>query len=266
MARTGRIAICLLSAVASGAAASPRQCGLLPGPERTITHVVDGATLVLDDGTTVRLANLAVPHVVQGEEPASGDAAGHELLRSVAAQATARLWFDQQPADRHGVARAHVTVKADGQDRWLQVVLLEAGHGRVDARLGERACVAPLLSAEAKARAAAAGVWSISAFRIRPALPAYDLIAYRGTFQIVQGEVVSVETIRDLSLLVLGRDRRRAVTISLRSNDRDLLGPLGGDLRRLIGRRIEARGFVDTRSGGGPDLNVSLSGDVRLVP
>jgi micrococcal nuclease len=260
------IATGLVSALATASAASPRLCGLLPGPERTIARVLDAATLVLDDGTTVRLANLAVPRHAQGDDRLAAEDAGRDVLQSIAVQAKARLWLDQQPMDRHGFRRAQVTVRGGGQDRWLQVMLLEGGHARVDARHGERACVAPLLTAEAQARAAGAGVWSISAFRVRPAVPAFDLWAYRGTFQIVHGEVASVETARDLSRLVLGGDRRRALTISLRANDRDLLGPLGGDLRSLIGKRIEARGYVETRSGGGQDLNVSLSGDVRLAP
>jgi micrococcal nuclease len=260
------ISPCLLSAIVTTSIASPRQCGLLPGPERTIARVLDAATLVLDDGMTVRLANLALPRNAQGADRLAADDVGRDVLQSIAAQATARLWLDQQSIDRHGFKRAQVTVRAGGQDRWLQVMLLEGGHARVDARHGERACVAPLLTAEAQARAAGAGVWSISAFRVRPAVPAFDLWAYRGTFQIVQGEVASVETARDLSRLVLGRDRRRALTISLRANDRELLGPLGGDLRSLVGKRIEARGYVETRIGGGPDVNVSLSGDVRLAP
>lgn len=269
MARIGLVSMSIaLTVLSSGVVtAAPRGCLLQGGPERTVTRIVDAVTLGLDDGTVVRLANVAVPPT--GEPSGSSTSAEERAktaLTTAVAQRSVRLWFDTARQDRHGITRAHVMMRVEGEDRWLQSMLVEAGHVRVDARHGERACVTALLAPEATARAAGAGVWSSMAFRVRAATPAWDLRLYRGTFQIIQGEVMRVETGRDVMRLVLGQDRRRALSVSVRTNDRDLIGVLGGNVQALVGRRIEARGFLATRPGGAPDIDVSLSGDVRLVP
>src|SRR5690348_13278926 len=49
------------SAIADLAKTSPSVCTLEPGPVRTVTRVVDGETIVLDDGKAVRLIGALAP-------------------------------------------------------------------------------------------------------------------------------------------------------------------------------------------------------------
>jgi micrococcal nuclease len=245
-------------------------CNLVAGPERTVARVVTGDTLILDDGSRVRLANVLVPRAadVGQDGQLAAERAALAALDQAARGKAVRLRFDTARTDRHGTLRAHVMLVAPGAETWVQARLLADGHARVDARIGERSCVGDLLAAEDVARANAAGLWVDSAHRVRAALPARDLAGYRGTFQIITGKVHSVESSRDLWRLLLGPDRRRDVSVSLRANDRDVLGGLGGDAQALVGKTIEARGWLDQRAGsfGGPDIDVSLAGHIRLVP
>lgn len=262
-----RVIFAGLVACASGGAAA---CTLEAGPERTVTRVVSADTLQFDDGSRVRLANILTPRAGDGESDpteAEREASIRKVVEGLAAGKTIRLRYDQTRKDRYGMTRAHVVLLAEGRETSLQALLVGGGHARVDVRLGERACAAELLAAEDAARANALGLWTESRYRVRAVTYPRDLLAYRGTFQIVSGTVVAVEAARDLTRLLFGTDRRRALSVSFRSSDRDILGPLGGDARALVGQTVEARGWIDQRSGsfGAPDIDVSLAGHVRLV-
>jgi micrococcal nuclease len=245
-------------------------CTLDKGPERTVARAMAPDTLQLDDGTTVRLANLLSPHASDNSlTPQEHDSQirARQALERLAVGKAIRLRFDSARKDRYGVTRAHVMLLDAEREIWLQHILLAEGHARFEGRLGERACVGELLAAEDTARGGALGLWTNSLYRVREARQPRDLALYRGTFQIITGVVTSVETARDLTRLILGGDRRRAASVSFRSNDRDLLGGLGGDARTLIGETVEARGWLDQRPGsfGAPDIDVSLAGHVRRI-
>jgi hypothetical protein len=92
-----------------------------------------------------------------------------------------------------------------------------------------------------------------------------DITAFRGTFQIVTGTVETVENGRGVVRLILGDDRRRDLALSIRATDRDTAGSLGGDLKRLSGRQVEVRGWLTQRAFGGPEIDLSLAGHMRLL-
>ncbi len=251
-------------------AAAAAECRLSPGPEKTVSRVIDGETLALDDGSRVRLSGALAPRaadagVAAGQWPA--EAAARAALDQLVAGKAVRLRFDVTRQDRHGQWLAQVYVGATGDETWVQAALLAAGHARADAAVGQRACADDLVAREGIARTTGAGLWSVPAYRIRDVTPARDIAAYAGTFQIVTGRVQAVERARDMTRLLLGADRRRAVSVSIRSNDRDVVGALGGDLQQLKGRMIEARGWIGQRPGrfAGPDLDLTLAGYVRVL-
>ena len=164
-----------------------------------------------------------------------------------------------------GPLRPHCRQLTLGEGPSVQCELLRAGHARVDAIDGQRGCVATLIAAELEARAAGRGLWHESAYRVRTAVPARDLAGYIGTFQIVTGRIARVETAGGATRLILGPDRRRDLALVIRAGDRDTAGRLGGDLKRLEGREVEARGWLLQRPAGGPEINVSTAGHVRLL-
>ena len=250
------------------ASAHADDCVLERGPERTVARVIDAETVALDDGSTVRLAGILAPRARDaGVGPGLwlAEQAAFKALEDFVVAKPVRLRFDRVRLDRHGRQLAHLQPIGEPEAPSIQHALVAAGHARVDAIEGQRGCVASLLAAEAEAQAAARGLWSEPAYRVRTATPARDITAFRSTFQIVTGRVVRVETNRDATRLILGDDRRRDLSLAVRSNDRDTAGALGGDLKRLEGREVEARGWLIQRVSGGPEIDISLAGHVRLI-
>lgn len=267
----GALWLVALSVVAAPAVVAQADCSLPSfGPDRVVARVIDGETLELSDGARVALANVMAPKSIDFAMDADRldmAAAATAALDALVTGQSVRLFVDAAPKDRYGQPRAIVQLSGQSQAPSVQVLLARDGLVRALGRLGERACADVILRAEDEARAGGRGLWAVPMFRVRPATPARDLAALRGTFQIVTGIVHAVERRRDRDRLVLGPERRRDLTISLRANDRGLVGALGGDLAALVGRRVEARGWLAGRSGGfgALDMDVSLIGHVRII-
>ncbi len=255
----------MLCLAAQGAGA---ECRLDKGPERTVARVIDAETVELDDATRVRLSGIVAPRARDAGVPDGRWGPETEAMTALDALVTAkavRLQFDKTRRDRHGNTLAHLIRVDDAEGPSVQEHLLAAGHARVDAVDGQRACIETLLAAENIARAGGRGLWSEPAYRVRAAEPARDIAAYVGTLQVITGTVAKVESGRGVVRLMLGDDRRRDVSLTIRSTDRDTAGLFGGDLKQLTGRQVEARGWLTQRPGGGPEIDVSLAGHVRVL-
>src|SRR5262249_44030942 len=134
-----------LSAIVCPVAAQ-ETCKLATMGVGTVTSVRDGRTLFLDDGRELRLAAIEV-----GDD-------GLAALQSLVAGRDLRLGKLGPESDRYGrlVALAYL----DDQGPSVQQSMLEQGHARVSARIGNKACADLLLSAERTARAARRGLWA----------------------------------------------------------------------------------------------------------
>ncbi len=254
--------------------AAQAECRLENGPERTVARVIDGETVQLDDGSTIRLAGFLAPRASDtsvAEDRWPPEAAARAALDALVTAKAVRLQFDATRRDRHGNTLAHLMLASDPDGPSVQARLLASGHGRVDAIVGQRGCIDELLAAETGARATARGLWTEPAYRVRIAVPARDVLAFRGTFQVITGTVVRVETGRGVTRLMLGedgisgKDWRRDLALVVRSTDRDTAGLFGGDLKRLTGRQVEVRGWLTQRLSGGPEIDLSMAGHMRLL-
>ncbi len=127
-----------------------------------VRSVIDGRTLVLEDGREVRLAAIEVaPLAGAGEQPHGG--AGRAAQRALSELALGRaiaLSQDTGSADRYGRTLAHAAVSQDQPERSLQQELLAQGHARLGARVEPAACLAELRARERHARQAALGLWA----------------------------------------------------------------------------------------------------------
>jgi micrococcal nuclease len=260
--------LCAATCGLQAASLQAADCRLIRGPDKTVARVLDSETLILDDGSRLRLSGALAPRAADVGAPSgqwASEQAAHAALETLTAGQSVSLHYDTTRQDRHGQWLAQVYV---GSDTWVQGALLRAGHARVDATRGQRACIDALVGQEAIARAATAGLWAEAAYRVRDARVARDIAAYRGTYQIVTGRVHTVERARDKTRLILGPDRRRDVSLSILSTDREVIGRLGGDLQLLKGRLIEGRGWIGQRLGGfaAPDIDVTLTGHVLVHP
>lgn len=200
-----------------------------------VVRVVDGDTLRLIDGRRIRLIGIDAPELGRAgrsDEPFAV-AARRRLEKLVSdSDGRVRLSFEGRVQDRHGRYLAHVF----GADRrsW-EAELLRAGLGFAVAMTPSTALGGCLFAAERSARAAGRGLW-----RRSPVLEPGQL--RRSGFALVRGQVLAVE--RNAGGLWLELDGGLVLRVAP-----EALGHFDERrLRRLVGRQVEARGWVVERS------------------
>ncbi|GAB6167415.1 hypothetical protein JCM19992_34150 [Thermostilla marina] len=130
-----------------------------------VERVVDGDTLLLADGTRVRLIGIDTPETVAPNRPV--EPFGPEATRFVkeqlaASQMIVRLEYDGPRTDKFGRTLAHVWIAEDDGERLLSELIVRAGLATVEDRYTfSEAVKERLRRAEAEARAAKRGIWSL---------------------------------------------------------------------------------------------------------
>ncbi len=161
------LAIAAVAALAACGRASPLE-SLTPGERGRVVRIIDGDSLALETGLTVRLVSLESPSRAYGDrsaDPYSEEAA--RLLEDLALGREVRLFYPGLTRDRYDRALAHVeTIDALGPDYWLNLEMARRGGGRVriypdTATLGEH-----LIAAENAARSEDLGLWRTGSFDI----------------------------------------------------------------------------------------------------
>ena len=250
MARLAVVLLLILTVKAAGAASEPAvplPAALAFDTEARVVEVVDGSTVLLDDGERVRLAGIEPPKYIAGDA-----ASGLELLAETARQTLARLVQGRRvglavggvPRDRYGRLRAHLVRSDDGT--WIQGTLLAAGLARVHSLVDDRAAVAEMLVIEHRARAARLGIWSQARYRVRTADQA---AAGLNNFQLVEGRVRAAAVVRGRGYLNFGDDWREDFTVSIGPRDRRRFESEGIAIEDYEGRLVRVRGWVDSFNG-----------------
>jgi micrococcal nuclease len=266
------VAFGLLLGQASGlrAAEDVATCAALEaGPTRTVTRVIDGETLALDDGTELRLAGTLAPRAIDvGAVPGTWrmETAATDALQVFLLGKTIEIRFGGERNDRYGRIKGHAVLKTDDGAGWLQGHLLRAGLARAYSLGGDRGCAAELLAAERTAREARLGVWGEAAYAVRAAVPSAALLRHLATFQLVEGRVARVATTRGSVYLNFGgTGRRRGFSASLKLGDRDRLGAFSANPKGLEGSLVRVRGWIAQRNGE-PSIDLSAAGDLEVIP
>jgi micrococcal nuclease len=143
---------------------------------------------------------------------------------------------------------------------WVQIELLRRGLARVEIAPDRWECSNELYAAEAQARANHAGIWSLPAYAIRTP---DDLRADTGTFQIVQGKVVTADLKAGRVYLNFGGDWRRDFTVTIAHDDMANFRSMGVDPRAYAGQTIRVRGLVQYDNG--PEIEVANPQSVEVV-
>ncbi len=249
---------------------------LKPGPSATVSHVIDGETLRLHDGSVVRLAGVVAPRAedvgaVREKWPSA--VAARAELEAIALGRNVELAFGGAQSDRYGRQVAHVYVQrteAEGERQWLQGHLLRQGLARVLPSSQNRACARELLALEAEARSRGVGLWAEAAYRVRDAAEPDALLQMRGSLQIIEGEVAKVERTRGGERIAFSSRSRLALRVFLpragRTKDSGVKARRGGGDETGIatGQRVRVRGYVEER-GGAPFVDLAIVGDVEVL-
>jgi len=230
-------------------AVAQERCPLTAMGTVNVAAVRDGRTLVLDDGRELRLAAI------------EAGADGRGALQSLIAGRPLRLARLGAETDRYGRLVAYAFAGEAQQS--LQAALLEQGQARVSARVGDKACADALLAAERSARAAGRGLWADPNFAPLQAENLTRLQAEKGHFALIEGKVLSVRESGATIYVNFGRRWTRDFTVTILKRQQRTFAAAGLEPKRLEGRRIRVRGFLEQR--GGPIVAAEAPEQIELV-
>ncbi|MFQ5955227.1 MAG: thermonuclease family protein, partial [Kiloniellales bacterium] len=223
-------------------------------------EVIDGDTLVLDDGRQVRLVGIQAPKLPLGRpdfQPWPLADKAKAVLERLALGKTVRLAFGGRRMDRHGRLLAHVY---DAAGRWLQAEMLRQGLARVYSFADNRSLVPEMLALERRARAAGRGIWSHPYYRVLNAAETPKFI--RG-FQLVEGRVLEASIVKGRAYLNFGADWRTDFTVSVAPRHRRRFEAAGIDPREYAGRRVRVRGWL--KSFNGPMIEATHPEQIEVI-
>ncbi|MEX2201765.1 MAG: thermonuclease family protein [Dongiaceae bacterium] len=219
---------------------------LEPGGRVLAVAVIDGDTLLLEDGREVRLVGLQAPKLPLGRPdfetwPLADEAKA--ALEALALGEGLTLAYGGRQMDRHGRALAHLYLD-DGT--WVQGELLKLGMARVYSFADNRALAADMLALEQAARAAGRGIWSELWYVVRNI---DEIEEDRDSFQLVEGRVLEAARAGSRGYLNFGADWKTDFTLSLDAAALRLFDAAWLPIEQLEGRRIRARGWVEYFNG-----------------
>jgi micrococcal nuclease len=209
-----------------------------------VTEILDGDTIVLAGGETVRLAGIAAP-----KPPLRRDAGRDYPLAEQATAALTLLLAGRAvelraagPADRHRRIVAHLW-REDGI--WAEGELLRRGLARVHTTADDRDFTREMLAIEDEARRAKRGLWRLAAFAVRDAAT----VTPAEGFHLVEGAIAAPSKVKGDVYLNFGADWRTDFTVLIPRKSLRLFREARLDPLSLTGQRVRVRGWVFARNG-----------------
>jgi micrococcal nuclease len=256
----------MLLALAFALAAMPAVAGPAPcaGPVEAkdvrVMRVERNGDLVLEDGRAVKLEALLLPAGNRDHAPAFLAQQAIATLDDLARGRVVTLAVFVPKEDRYGRLRAQVFFSGGDRDSWLQQAMLRRGFARVDIAPERRECAPELYAAEAEARRRHEGIWGSEFYPVRSPT---DLEASVGTFQIVEGKVLSTGMKDGRAFLDFGTDWRKDFKVTISPDDMKRFREVGVAPMSYEGLTVRVRGFVDRM--GGPEIEVASPTSIEVV-
>ena len=203
-----------------------------------VRQVVDGDTVRLADGRSIRLIGINAPELGRkgrSDEPYALQAKRRLQALIDASDGRVGLLYGEPRKDRYGRTLGHLY---DRQGRNLEAQLLSEGLGFMVAVAPNTALVTCQAQAERQARSKRLGVWRSEQVKAAGQLRG-------GGFALLGGRVTSVQ--RNRGGLWIDLDGGRVLRVAP-----ELLGEFDvRALEKLKGRQVEARGWVIDRQSRG---------------
>jgi hypothetical protein len=259
MTKSAAYLLCLglLVPCAANASALPACAGGIEIQGEHLLRVEQNAAVIIDDGRALVLEGVRLPAGSRENAPGLYVDRAFTLLKSLVRHGPLTITALRPKEDRYGRVRGQLF---NGQGVWVQQALLRAGLARVAIAPDRTECAGDLYAAEAEGRAARAGLWADPAYAIRTP----DSMAnVAGTFQVVQGKVLTAELKNGRAYLNFGTDWHNDFTATIAPEDMDNFRRLGVDPRSYAGQTIRVRGLV--RMHNGPEIEIANPQSVEVV-
>jgi micrococcal nuclease len=278
------IALSLAPAFFSTPARAEIACAPEAGSSHYVARVIEGDTVVLDDGREVRLIGALAPKPDlslgaadsgPGDEAGSREgggsaeswppaAASRHALDALVGGRQVTLHFAGRKVDRYNRVLAQLSVKQPNGTAWVQQHMIISGQARAYALPGDASCLVPLLQAESEARLARRGLWAEDRFPIFDAADLDRLLRLTGRFAIVEGTVRTAARTKETTYINFGDTWREDFTASLPTAIVDRGGAeVANRIAGLTGRRIRVRGWIERRNG--PMIVLSTVDEIEIL-
>lgn len=225
-----------------------------------VARIEMNGDLVLEDGRAVRLEGLNLPAGSRDHAPALFAKQAMATLDDLARGRRVMLSVFVPKEDRYGRLRAQVFFSDAPDERWLQIALLKRGLARVSIAPERHECAEELYAAEASARGKHIGIWASDFYTVRTPDTLDDAL---GTFQIVEGRVLSAAVKDGRGYIDFGNDWRRDFKVTIAPDDMKRFRNAGVDPRNYEGLTLRVRGYVDRLSG--PEIEVASPAGIEVV-
>ena len=230
----------------------PTTCTLEPGPIRTVTRILDGETVTLDDGTEVRLIGALAPRAFDADATPGAwpaEAIAIRTLTDLVLGRPVKLAYGGRRTDRYGRQLAHLFVGSGSTEIWVQGAMLSAGAARTYGLPGSYTCASELLANEHVASARGLGVWATTTYALKPAKLTALLLSRRSHFEIVTGAVTAVSRTKSAVYLNFGADLKTDFTVRIAKGVLDANLALDQKLAGLKNQVVTVRGWIERRNG-----------------
>ena len=214
-----------------------------------IDKIIDGLTLLLKDGTIIRLASLDIPDFAVWDQAQYSEAA-FALLEETLPEGTEVMMYQTRMAKKGRLTRmkhelAHIQTKKS--EIWIQGLLLAHGLARVYTAPGASEMHDQMLKTERSARQAKRQIWADdSDYLIQKPETLNDFI---GEFVVVEGMVQKTASVRNNIYLNFGEDWKTDFTVMITPSLRKKLSLQGIDPLRLAQQPLRIRGWLREYNG-----------------
>lgn len=202
-------------------------------------RVLDGDTLKLQDGRSVRVLGINAPEITHGQK--AGQPFGRESRAAAqvfidASEGKIRLGYERETRDHYGRLLAHVY---DSRGRSLAAAQLRAGMAlqiAVPPNIAQMQCLSKL---EVAARNKSLGLWRDNYWR---PLSTQSLRGDETGFRFVRGRIAKVDINSAVWLELEGK-----LVARVTKKDWSLFGYQNSDWLALKGKSVELRGWISSR-------------------
>lgn len=233
---------------------------LVSSGKARVTDVIDPLTVKLDDGRVIHLAGLNYPDF-DPYQPGNLSVTAMDILKDFLLKQWVEVFQTRNKkagrVNRMGHQIAHLRRKDD--QSWVQGTIINLGLARVRTDRYNPEMASQMYALEKKARKENMGLWSVDAFKILTPEKAEQGI---GSFQVVEGKILSVTMHENRVFLNFGADWKTDFTVSIPPGEIRYFSQKGYFPQSWMGKNVRVRGWLFFLNG--PSIEIDHPEAIEL--